>query len=394
LAMLCAVKNYKAIITMPDKMSLEKKYILNSMGAECIRCPSDAPFNTPESHIGLAVRLSKELENSLFLDQYSDDSNGLANYDETAEELWNQLEGKVDYIVMTAGTGGTITGIARKFKERNPNVKIVGVDPVGSKMAYPPELNYENQPFKVEGIGYDFVPKNLDQESVDIWYKSEDKDSFIMARRIISEEGILAGGSSGSALWAAIDLAKKLPEDKRICVVFCDGIRNYMTKFISDDWMIENCFFDEKSVEEAHEKFHLTKTYGQGKTIKELITSLDIPEATNIDENQTVEEVFNQMQLNKVDYMPVVRTENQTLLGVASLETITQKLLSGFVKPNDMARRVIQVEYKKLDAGEAISRLSKAFKNKHFVYVKDGSKPYILTPKDLVKFISNNGQDE
>lgn len=125
LSMLSAVKGYKSIITMPDKMSLEKKYILNSLGAECLRTPSDAPFNTPESHIGLAYRLNKEIATSKFLDQYSDDSNALVNYDETAEELWNDLDGKVDYIVMTAGTGGTITGIGRKFKERNPNVKVL-----------------------------------------------------------------------------------------------------------------------------------------------------------------------------------------------------------------------------------------------------------------------------
>jgi cystathionine beta-synthase len=121
--MLSAIKGYKAIITMPDKMSLEKKYILNSMGAECIRTPSDAAFNTPESLLGVAFRLNKEIKTSRFLDQYSDDSNSLVNYDETAEELWEQLDGKVDYVVFTVGTGGTLTGIGRKFKERNAGSK-------------------------------------------------------------------------------------------------------------------------------------------------------------------------------------------------------------------------------------------------------------------------------
>ncbi len=389
IAMLSAVKGYKAIITMSDKMSLEKKYILNSMGAECIRTPADAPFNTSESHIGVAYRLNKEIETSRFLDQYSDDSNALVNYDETAEELWNDLAGKVDYVVMTVGTGGTITGIARKFKERNPNIKIVGVDPVGSQMAMPKSLNEKKCAFKVEGIGYDFVPKNLDQDSVDIWYKSEDKDSFLMARRLIKEEGILVGGSAGSAVWAAIDIAKKLPEDKRVCVIVCDGIRNYMSKFISDDWMIENEFYDESEVEKASDNLKYNKVYGLGICISNLIEELKIAPSICLDDTQSIEVAIKVMKENNIDYLPITCCNDNILIGYTSIEFIMQKLLVGYLKSVDNVKRVITREFKKLSGNECISRLSRAFLNNNYVSVTHNGNYYTLLPKHLIQFIKN-----
>ena len=275
------------------------------MGAECIRTPTDAPYYKPESHIGVAFKLRDEIENARFLDQYSDDSNALVNYDETAEELWQDLDGKCDYVVLTVGTGGTITGVARKFKERNPNCVIIGVDPVGSSMAMPKLLNDSKNPFKVEGIGYDFVPKNLDQESVDIWYKTEDKDSFLMARRIIRDEGILVGGSSGSVLWAALQVAKdlQLPADKRVCVLFCDSIRNYMSKFISDDWMIENNYINEDDVEKTDMKFGLNILFGKDYSIKEMLRSMKIKRVKLFDDSMNVKQVFEEMEENNFEYV-------------------------------------------------------------------------------------------
>jgi cystathionine beta-synthase len=389
IAMLSAVKGYKAIITMSDKMALEKKYILNSMGAECIRTPADAPFNTPESHIGVAYRLNKEIETSKFLDQYSDDSNALVNYDETAEELWNDLDGKVDYVVMTVGTGGTITGIARKFKERNPNIKIVGVDPVGSQMAWPKSLNEKKCAFKVEGIGYDFVPKNLDQESVDIWFKCEDKDSFLMARRLIKEEGLLVGGSAGSAVWAAMEVAKTLPEDKRVCVIVCDGIRNYMTKFISDEWMIENDFYDESEVEKSSDNLKYNKVYGIDLKISDLIEELKLNPSVIINDNHNIEDAIKIMKENILDYLPIICSKENHLLGYISIDYITQKLLVGYLKSADNVKRVITSEFKKLDGKKCINRLSRAFLNKNFVCVYHNGNYYTLLPMHLIQYIKN-----
>jgi cystathionine beta-synthase len=173
--------------------------------------------------------------------QYRNAGNPLAHYDRTAEEIIEQCEGKLDMIVLTAGTGGTITGIGRKIKEKLPAVKIVGVDPVGSILAEPESLNESGvKTYQVEGIGYDFIPTVLDRSVVDVWIKTEDKESFSLARRLIREEGLLCGGSSGAVLAAALKTAKELRKDQKCCVLLPDSVRNYMTKFLSDDWMIEH----------------------------------------------------------------------------------------------------------------------------------------------------------
>lgn len=172
--------------------------------------------------------------------QYGNPGNPSAHYDGTAEEIYRQCQGKIDMIVMTAGTGGTITGIARKLKEKIPTIKVVGVDPYGSILAGPDNSGVTT--YTVEGIGYDFLPDVFDPKIVDVWYKSEDKPSFHYARRLIREEGLLCGGSSGSALWAALEAAKELSEGQRCVVLFPDSIRNYLNKFANDSWMFDNGF--------------------------------------------------------------------------------------------------------------------------------------------------------
>jgi cystathionine beta-synthase len=246
LALACAIKGYRLIITLPEKMSQEKVNTLIALGAEVIRTPTEAAFDAPESHIGVARKLNKEIPNSHILDQYANPSNPYVHYEETAEEILYQCDGKLDMIVLGVGTGGTITGIARKLKEKCPSCIVVGVDPHGSILARPETLNTTSVSYKVEGIGYDFVPIALDHQVIDRWIKSEDKDSFNMSRKLIREEGILCGGSSGSLFAAAMIAAKDLTEDQR-CVVLCpDSIRNYMSKFLSDGWMSDNGFSEKK----------------------------------------------------------------------------------------------------------------------------------------------------
>lgn len=247
LALTAAVKGYRCIITLPEKMSKEKVDVLRALGAEIIRTPTEAAWDAPESHIGVAKKLEQELENAHILDQYANPANPGAHYEGTAEELLFQCDGKIDYLVATAGTGGTITGIAKKLKEKLPDLKVIGVDPFGSILAQPEELNKtEITSYAVEGIGYDFIPDVLQRQYIDEWVKSSDKPSFIMARRLIRQEGLLCGGSAGSAMAGAIEYIKQanIPAGKRVVVILADSVRNYMTKFLSDEWMIERGFMD------------------------------------------------------------------------------------------------------------------------------------------------------
>ena len=238
IALAAAVKGYECIITLPEKMSKEKQIALEALGAKIIRTPTEASFDSPESHIGVAKKLQKEIPNSHILDQYANPSNPEAHYDGTAQEILDVFGKDLHMVVMGVGTGGTITGVAKRLKEEIPDIVIVGADPVGSILGGGTEV----EPYLVEGIGYDFFPDVLDNDLVDKYVKTEDEESFIMARRLIKEEGFLCGGSCGSAMVAALKSAKHLDKDKKCLVVLPDSIRNYMTKFPSDQWMKDKGF--------------------------------------------------------------------------------------------------------------------------------------------------------
>lgn len=240
LALACAIKGYKLIVTMPEKMSMEKEVVLQSLGAKIVRTKTELAHDHPESMMGTAERLHKEIPDSHILDQYINPANPDAHYYDTGGEILEDFGTDLDMVLIGAGTGGTITGIAKRLKEEIPNVQIVGVDPYGSILAGGDEVF----DYYVEGIGYDFFPDVFDPSIVDEWVKTNDKDSFLMARRLIKEEGLLVGGSSGAAVWAALQVANRLKKNQKCLVILPDSIRNYLTKFVSDEWMKEKGFLD------------------------------------------------------------------------------------------------------------------------------------------------------
>jgi cystathionine beta-synthase len=302
LSLVGAVKGYDVIITLPEKMSQEKSDVLAALGAKIIRTPTEANFDDLDSHIGVARKMNKNIKDSIILDQYTNPGNALVHYDETAEEIWEQCDGKLDYVIIAAGTGGTITGIARKMKEKDKNIQIIGVDPYGSILAYPDELNSRGIfSYKVEGTGYDFIPKNCYRSDgiIDKWYKSDDFESFKYARRLIKEEGLLVGGSSGSVIWAALQVCKDLPADKRVVCVFVDSVRNYLTKFVNDDWLLENEFLTQEQYDDRYFT-QSTNIYGQtGQDFR--IKELGLKTVTTLTTNSIAGEVLKEFESQNIE---------------------------------------------------------------------------------------------
>lgn len=252
LAMIAAIKGYRCIITMPDKMSNEKKTLMLALGAEVIITPTDVPPDSPQSYYSVAKRIAAETENAWYPDQYNNPKNIEAHYHTTGPEIWEQTGGRIDYLVAGIGTGGTLSGAGKYLKERKPDIKIIAVDPEGSVFYgyFKTGKLPRSYIYKVEGIGEDYLVKAVDFSLIDDMIQVNDRDSFLMARRLSREEGIFAGGSSGSAVWAALKVATGIPADKDIVVILPDSGDRYLSKFYNDEWMKKNGFLNEEKNDE------------------------------------------------------------------------------------------------------------------------------------------------
>jgi cystathionine beta-synthase len=286
LAMVAAVKGYRCIFVLPDKMSQEKISLLQAYGAEVVITPTAVAPDSPDSYNGVADRLSREIPGAWRPNQFTNLANPEIHYRTTGPEIWEQTEGKITAFVAGVGTGGTMSGVARYLKERNPDVKIIGADPEGSVLS-----GGAPRPWKVEGIGEDFVPKTFNSQFVDDWIRISDAESFHIARGLARREGMLVGGSSGTAVAAALRYARRLTKDDLVVAMCADTGRNYLSKFYDNRWLSENKLnLDEQP---AHSIGDLLRVRGQ----RELVV---IPPAS------TVESAIQLMQTKGISQLPVI----------------------------------------------------------------------------------------
>jgi cystathionine beta-synthase len=309
LALVAAIKKYRCIFVMPDKMSQDKINLLKAYGAEVVITPTSVPPDSPESYNGVADRLAREISGAYRPNQFANPNNPLAHYLTTGSEVWSDTERKIDVFVAGMGTGGSISGTAKYLKEQNPNIIVVGADPEGSILSGDSPKSY-----KVEGIGEDFIPKTFNRQLVDEMIRVSDKESFNMARRLAREEGLLVGGSCGTAVAAALKYAARLSEPKHIVVLLPDTGRNYINKIYSDSWMQENGFWEGKT----------RRTTKIGEILDQ---KKDFPSLISVSPRDTLSQAIKLLQKLNISQVPVI--ENQEVLGSLNEASLMQLLHEG-----------------------------------------------------------------
>jgi cystathionine beta-synthase len=291
LALVAAQRGYKCVFVMPDKMSQEKIDFLRAFGAEVVVCPTAVEPDDPRSYYRTADRLAEEIPGAFQPNQYFNQANPAAHHASTGPEVWEQTDGRIDVFVAGVGTGGTITGTGRYLKERKPEVQIIGADPEGSLYS-----GDEVRPYLVEGVGEDFWPETFDPKVVDRYVRVSDRDSFLTARRITREEGIMVGGSCGTAAFAALEVARDLPEDAVIVVLLPDSGRSYLSKIYNDEWMAANGFLDRS---------------GTGAKLSAVLGAKggDLPPIVHVHPDESVREAIGILHTYGVSQLPVVKRQ-------------------------------------------------------------------------------------
>jgi cystathionine beta-synthase len=381
LAIAAAGKGYRCIFVMPDKMSQEKISMLRAYGADVVITPTAVDHDSPESYYSVSTRLAEEIPGGFKPDQYSNMANPQAHYDVTAPEIWEQTGGDVEALVISVGTGGTISGVGRWFHEHKPDVKIIGVDPEGS--IYTAADESELHPYLVEGIGKDTWPDTIDLEVVDEWIRVSDRDSFLVARRLAREEGILAGGSAGSTLWAAIEVAARYGPDSTVLAIIPDSGRSYMSKFYDDNWMLEHGFLER---------------FAPLPTVEEVLRAKhggDLPDLVTISAHQKVGEGIDTMQRYGISQLPVVRDgECESLADVIGSLQDRALLERVFTNPDVLREDVAAAMQPPLAAVEFSSTVEEVYASlaggtNAVVVARDGRPVGVLTRSDLLEYLAH-----
>ncbi|MCB0419134.1 MAG: cystathionine beta-synthase [Bdellovibrionales bacterium] len=374
LAIAAAVKGYKSIFVMPDKMSEEKRQNLRAFGAKVVICPTNVPPESPESYYSTAKRLVDETPNCYYANQYHNLLNRETHYYTTGPEIWKQTEGKFDAIVIGMGTCGTISGIGRYLKEKNPKVKVIGVDPKGSilKDFHESGKMVEAHGYVLEGIGEDIIPQNCDFKVIDQIVRIEDKESFLMTRALLTQEGIFAGMSSGAAVVGALKYMASKDNPGRVLVVLPDSGNRYLSKVFNDAWMIENGYMEPNS----------------GKTIRDLITSLHKQkQVLSAKPEDQIGSVVNTMRDKGVSQMPVFK--DGKLMGKITETALLRPLFQGVVKPTDTIEGLVDRHYTLVRMDQPIDDLNNIFTNERLAMVEENNEiHYVLTKIDLISYLS------
>jgi cystathionine beta-synthase len=383
LAIAAAIKGYRCIFVMPDKMSQEKIALLRAYGAEVVICPTAVPPDSPESYYSVSDRLAEEIPGAFKPDQYSNMSNPDSHYEVTGPEIWEQTGGELDAIVISVGTGGTISGVGRYFKERKPEVQIVGADPEGS--VYTAHDERDVHPYLVEGIGKDSWPKTMNPEVVDEWIRVSDRDSFLTARRLAREEGILAGGSSGTSVWAALEVARRLGADATVLTLLPDSGRNYLSKFYDDNWLLDHGFLERRT------KAPTVEVVLSAKRVEEP----EVPEFIVIGSHQKVGEAIELMQRYSISQLPVVRDgSSESLADVVGSLQDRDLLDRVFKNPDALHDDVAIAMQPPLAAVDIRDSLDDVFptltgRTNAVVVAREGRPVGVITRSDLLEYLAH-----
>ncbi len=373
LAMAAVVKGYKCIFATTDKQSQSKADILRALGAEVIICPTNVEPEDPRSYYSVAARLSKEIPNSFFCNQYDNLANRLAHYETTGPEIWRQTEGKITHLVVTAGTGGTVTGVAQYLKEKNPAVQIWAIDVYGSLLTKyfrtgEVDMN-EVHPYISEGFGEDFVPDNYDMSVINHFEQVTDKDGAVMARKLAREEGIFCGYSAGSCIQGLLQLKDKLKKNDLVVAILHDHGSRYVAKIYNDQWMAERGFLDVQSFKD------IVNARGRQRTI-------------TVEPDQTVAHAVELMKQYDIEHIPVM--ENDTFIGAISEGGLFQKVFSNPDIKNAKIADVMDKAFAIVEFDTPVEKLRTVInKENGAVLAKDESGNYhIVTKYDVIQALS------
>jgi cystathionine beta-synthase len=373
LAIAAIIKGYKCIFTTTDKQSKEKVDALRAFGADVIVCPTNVEPEDPRSYYSVSSRLEKEIPNSWKPNQYDNPSNAMAHYEQTGPEIWEQTDGKVTHLVVGVGTGGTICGTGKYLKEKNPNIKVWGIDTYGSVFKKYKETGIfdkeEIYPYITEGIGEDFLPANVDFSVIDLFEKVTDKDAAMMTREITKKEGIFAGNSAGAAMAGLMQLKDKLTEKDVVVVIFHDHGTRYLGKMFNDEWMRSKGFFDKK-----------------GLTAKDLVDSNKGGELITIEANDTIEKTLSLM--NNLDISQIPVTSDKRIIGSVNENKIYEAIVINPEVKQKLVSEYMEAAFPFADITTPVDSLSRMITPANpAVLVRDfkTDKTFIITKHDILK---------